>query len=233
MALQQLLSLVQQGRASVAFFAPEPSGNPLRQPVFEDVTVFQYWPSQLQDSHPPNYASKQIPGGSHPLKQWIGGDDRTISFEAVFTRELKDDTLARAAGAPSARYTVDLAAARSRIERFKQPHYRRGAQTGIIEAPERLVLYLPRMQLGGNVDQILCYMTGADFTYEKCYSDGTPRIMAVSFTFTESVQFSRGSGIASQGSAIRFHGRERWESNAPLYKYVDGDSAYLGGAGGI
>ena len=227
MALSDLLALVRQGRASVAFFAPEPSGNPARPAKFEDVTVFQYWPAQLTDDQSPNFANKEIPGGSHPLKQWISNGPRTIGFEAVFTRELKDDALARAAGSPSTRYTVDLAAARSRIERFRQPLYRKGAQTGITEGPERLVLCFPKMQLGGNVDEVLCYMTEASVTYEKCFDDGTPRSMVVSLQFEESVQHARG-----QGSAIRFHGRDRWKPNAKLYRYVDGDSAFCSGAGG-
>jgi len=229
--LSKVLDFIRDEKPAVAFIAPEPTGNPTRPPSFnmKDLTIFQYWPAQLQDSQSPNYASKDILGGSHPLKQWTSGSGRQISFEAVFTRELRDDTFARILGTPSTRYTVDIAAARSRIERYKQPLYRKGAQKGIVEAPERVLLSFPNTQLGGNVDTILCYLTEASFIYERWFPDGTPRIFLANLTFEESVQFSRGGGLYGQGSSVRFQGRERWEANAPLYKFLDGDVTISGG----
>ena len=222
MSIQALLSLVRQGRATVAFFAPEPSPAVKFKP--EDATIFQYWPEMLNDEQTPNYSPKEVPGGSHPIMQWTGGGARTIGFEAVFTRELRDDTLARSVRSPSVRYTVDLAAVRSRLEHFKQPLYRKDSQTGIVEAPPRLLLFFPRMQLGGDVDELLCYMTDASVTYEKCFDDGTPRIMVVNLSFQESIQSTRG-GVSGKGSAIKFKGRQRWKANQKLYHYADGDAS--------
>lgn len=48
---------------------------------------FQYFPENISDSKGVNYASRNIPGGSHPLYQFINGTDRTISFTAIFTSD--------------------------------------------------------------------------------------------------------------------------------------------------
>lgn len=49
--------------------------------------AFQYFPESISDSKGVNYATKNIPGGSHPLYQFINGTDRTISFTAIFTSD--------------------------------------------------------------------------------------------------------------------------------------------------
>lgn len=48
---------------------------------------FQYFPSTIADHYGTNYQTKVIPGLSHPLYQWTSGQERTISFEAIFTRD--------------------------------------------------------------------------------------------------------------------------------------------------
>lgn len=55
--------------------------------VTDEARAFQYFPSAINDSKGANYATKNIPGGSHPLYQFINGTDRTISFEAIFTSD--------------------------------------------------------------------------------------------------------------------------------------------------
>lgn len=116
--------------------------------TLNDVFVFQFWPTQVQDSYEVNYATKQIPGGSHPLYQWVGGNGRTISFDATFVSEVEENDRAptlpfnqriqlqaaglseasrvlRGVGAgvaaaflPSSRYTVDVASAIHALQRF-------------------------------------------------------------------------------------------------------------------
>jgi hypothetical protein len=49
--------------------------------------AFQYFPENITDSKGVNYATKNIPGGSHPLYQFINGTDRTISYTAIFTSD--------------------------------------------------------------------------------------------------------------------------------------------------
>lgn len=229
MPLQTFLSLAEPGRPVAACFYPELTGNPFSRPRVDDITVFQYWPESLSDAQPAGYAQIPIPGGSHPLNQFVGGQARTISFVAQFTRETNDIELARATFSPSSRYTVDITGARARIERYLRPKYFKGPLAGSLEPPERVVLVFPEMRLGGSspesrgggINQILCYLTAAEFTYSSTFSDGTPRVMQASLTFEESVQTGRIGGSSTKGSSIKFHGRDRWDQS--LYKYTQSD----------
>jgi len=56
-------------------------------PVDEETRTLQYFPATISDTHATNYQTKVIPGLSHPLYQWTSGGARTISFEAVFSRD--------------------------------------------------------------------------------------------------------------------------------------------------
>ena len=56
-------------------------------PVDSETRTLQYFPATISDTHATNYQTKVIPGLSHPLYQWTSGGARTISFEAVFSRD--------------------------------------------------------------------------------------------------------------------------------------------------
>lgn len=55
--------------------------------AYGEERTFQYFPATISDTHATNYQTKVIPGLSHPLYQWTSGGARTISFEAVFSRD--------------------------------------------------------------------------------------------------------------------------------------------------
>lgn len=171
----------------------------------ENTFVFQYWPESLSDSQPVNYAVKEIPGGSHPLYQYVGGGERTISFDAVFTSEVEDPAEARRAAIPSSRYSVDIRAAVARIESFKQPSYQLGGNNGRVIPPSRLVLVMPGTNLGreeGVSDEILVVLKDVSWSYESWFPNGVPRVVTASMTFAESIQSLEGNG-----SRIRFRDR--------------------------
>lgn len=52
-----------------------------------ETRTLQYFPATISDTQATNYQTKVIPGLSHPLYQWTSGGARTISFEAVFSRD--------------------------------------------------------------------------------------------------------------------------------------------------
>jgi hypothetical protein len=167
--------------------------------------VFQYWPESVSDSHPANYASKEVPGGTLPLHQWTGGGERTISFDAVFTTEIADEEAVRQAnhqGIPSARYSVNVKAAIARLESYKLPKYPRNGQNGRVIPPGRLVLVLPKSNLGRNSDQVLVILKEVSWNYESWFPDGTLRVAQAGLSFSESAQHSLRSG--ERGSNIRF-----------------------------
>lgn len=73
-------------RAARAFIIPLNSYK-ADEPVISQQRSFQYFPATIEDGRASNYQSKVIPGLSHPLYQWTSGGARTISFEAIFTRD--------------------------------------------------------------------------------------------------------------------------------------------------
>jgi len=57
------------------------------EPMVGSQRSFQYFPASVADSQHTNYQTKVIPGLSHPLYQWTSGAARTVSFEAIFSRD--------------------------------------------------------------------------------------------------------------------------------------------------
>lgn len=201
-----------------------PEIGPNAPPDPEGVFVFQYWPSELQDSYSAGYSDKSIPGGNVPIAQYVGGQPRPLSFTAKFTAEILDPGLP-GRGIPSSRYTVNLVAARQRIRSFQHALYRQGGAIGVTEPPEQLNLVFPNMMLGHDQDPVLVTLRDSSFNTVKWFPDGTPRIMEASLTFHESVQF-----FTDQGPAVRFVGRDRF-TEAEKYNFNDGGREGLIGGG--
>lgn len=211
-----------------AFMFPE-----LAQPgavADDDLFVFQYWPEQLEVSYTPEYSAKQVPGGTHPLYQWVGGSERSFTFTAQFTAEIDtgdDPTFSRGGftgsnpGAlrllPSARYTVDIRAAINRLMSFMLPSYEDQAAdlNALAKPPKRLWLVFENTRLGGDRDEVLVILRSAPVTYEAWFPNGVPRIVQVALTFSEVVQRR-----TAQGSAIRWMDRKPFEDDGrKYYKY--------------
>lgn len=192
-----------------------------------DYLYFQYWPQSLQDSYDSDYAEHQIPGGSHPLYQWIGGRGRTISFQAIFTAEVntkRDNTghaLAKTAATggafltPSAEYTTDVEAALARIRAWQRPNYGQGSAVGTTEPPPILSLCFPNTRLGGfDGDIIKVILREAPITIESWFPNGQIRVATVDLTFNEVVQ----SGVPSgSGTSVSFIGRKPFDDLARNY----------------
>jgi hypothetical protein len=236
-----LLDSVSTPRQQVAYLFPEvTSGNtpqgvfPFRQ-TLQELFVFQFWPSQVTDSYTPNWATKQIPGASHPLYQWVSGSGRNISFTANFVAEIKEagpldrpfneriaaasatsispsaDALS-AAFLPSSRYVVNVAAALAALQRYLYPSY--NSPKGITKPPKKLILVLPGTKLGraDNVDGILCILKAANVTMESWFPSGELRAASVGLQFSEIIQYTAGSG-----TAIRYIGAETYDKLANKY----------------
>lgn len=206
-----------------------------------DVFIFQFWPSQLQDSYQPNYATKQIPGASHPLYQWVGGNGRTLSFEAEFVAEIDESLLTgqgsfnerialsaatgpvptgSAANAipatllPSSRYTVNVQQALAALQRYLYGRYHDvSGKKGVTEPPKKLVLVLPNTGLGRkDGDGVLCILLRADVTMESWFPTGTLRAAKVSLEFAECIQHTD-----AQGSKIKYIGADAYDDLANSY----------------
>lgn len=186
---------------------------------------FQYYPDSITDSKQVNYSTKEVPGGSLPLYQWVNSGARTISFTAVFTtdvdhyaftaREGKRDQsgLLAKAEAAAARLkavgvnerNVYIPGALAWLRRFMLPRYGEQSEVGVpfTEPPRKLLLVLPGTNIhfsGGHGgfsggSAILSIMTQCDITYESLFPSGNPRIATVQLSFAE---------VPQKGGAVKF-----------------------------
>lgn len=202
-----------------------------------EIFVFQYWPESVEDTYTPNYGMKQPVGGTHPLYQWTGGNGRDITFTAQFTAEVQTER-DRGVSAynpssgflgeiPSLRYTVDIIAALNRIRSYMLPSYENGpTNIGRAIAPKRLYLVLEGAQLGGDRDEVLCFLRSAPITYEAFFPSGKPRIVQVALTLSEIVQHGEGEGDQSK---IMFIDRSPFEEDSKHYRYRGTVDRAIGG----
>lgn len=177
---------------------------PGEEPSPFDVFFFQYWPQEINDSFDSGWVDKPIPGGDQPIQQYVGGQPHSITFAAVFTAEINDPGIPQL-NIPGEKYTIDLVAARQRLESYTRPTYRQGGQLGVTEPPPRIVLVFPGLALGRDRDQLLVVMKSINIVHQRFFPDGRPRIMTVNLTFQESIQFQ-----SKDGQGVRFIGRDRF-----------------------
>ena len=180
------------------------------------VFAFQYFPESVSDNKAINYQTKEIPGASLPLYQWISGGERTLTFTTTFTTDVDlltenspDGISARISGASGdivdrlraagvSRRNVDIRAAVARLRRFMYPDYSEqnvtsGSPLTIAPAKLRLVLVGSGIGLAGasssSFDSVRCIMTQCDVTWEAFFPSGLPRIVTVQLAFAEVAQF--------------------------------------------
>jgi len=130
---------------------------------------FQYYPDSITDTKQVNYSTKEVPGGSLPLYQWVNSGERTISFTAVFTTDVDhyafrslDTFLTASGGEFELAAKAQAAAERLRavgvnernayipgalawLRRFMLPRYGEQSEVGVpfTEPPRKLYLVFP------------------------------------------------------------------------------------------
>lgn len=214
--------------------SPSPQmGRPGKQILTQQsALVFQYWPQSLTDDYQVDYVEHKIPGGSHPLYQWVGGGGRTITFEAIFTSELNtmrtsgESPLSAAAAVasaafaslvPSADFTTDVGAALARIRSWMLPNYDSGGRLGNTDPPKILTLVFPNTKLGGSTDLINVILRSAPIQIESWFPNGQPRVATVNLQFNEIVQVAGGQG--PNNTRVKFISRSEFASESDKYKF--------------
>ena len=155
---------------------------------------------RLQTNQGANYNVIDVPGGSHPIIQWINNGPRNISFQAQFTHEQIDpDTTQNIHD----RFNVDIDAAIARLRFFMYPHYEKRGEI-LTSPPPVLYLVLGKTKLRHNSRSgaagVPVVMNDIAVSYSAWHADGTPRMASVDFTFQEVVQ--------SPSTGVRFVDRE-------------------------
>jgi hypothetical protein len=170
----------------------------------DDVAAFQYFPTTVSDQKGVNWQTKEIPGASLPLYQWISSGARTISFTAYFSSDV--DLLSQAnlptrlkAGGQDDR-NVDLRSAMAWLRQFLLPSYGQQSKLGspTTFAPNKLYLYLQNSGIGmaggaspfGGNDLIPCVMTQCDFDTTAYFPSGLPRVMTAQVSFAQIAQLN-------------------------------------------
>jgi hypothetical protein len=192
------------GQAKIISASPQkPVSGPQSGPgnsTSRQVFLFQFWPESLSDSKTVEYSTKAVPGGSHPLYQWVRGGERILSFTAVFSRDLNPtqqfttlNTRGQNVTPPVAKdkYNVDINAAVWALRRFLYPSY--GGSDLKAFPPEVIQLQLDNTAIGGYdtegpVDIMNCFMTRCDVQVQSWFPDGVPRFATVDLEFHETVQ---------------------------------------------
>jgi len=59
-----------------------------REGIVQPTHRFQYFPESISDTKAINYQTKEVPGGSLPLYQYVNSGERMISFTAQFTTDV-------------------------------------------------------------------------------------------------------------------------------------------------
>jgi hypothetical protein len=162
----------------------------------------QYFPETLSDSHSPEWEPKMIPGGSHPLYNWVAGGERQISFTAYFTQERRlTNPLGGSAQGPfgpilTDKWSVDVMGAIAWLRQFTYPTY---GSDGQAHPPPRVRLVAPNALLGEVKGTILAIMQSCDVEWLQWWPDGTPKEATASLTFAEVVQTA---------TSVQFQGRK-------------------------
>ena len=156
-----------------------------------------------------NYASKEIPGGSHPIYTFVSGGERVISFDAIFVNDSSGgsagtgllgaalNSIFGGGGSDDGisnndrKDVVDVAAALNFLSSLTYPLY---DNQNLAKPPPVAVIYLPQSKIvsaDGIVDSFVGILTSRTITYEKFHRDGTPRIAVVNLEFREFLQHTK------------------------------------------
>lgn len=171
-----------------------------------DLQAFQYFPEKISDSKGVEYASRTVPGGSHPIYTFISGGERTLSFDVIFANDKNPEppTLTglfsgKAAFDASSNARQDVSEGTSSIPEaikwlrsFLYPEF--GITNDAISAPPLAMFYLPNSGIvgTGNVpDSIIGILTQANVSYEVFHRNGAPRLVVISVELKEVAQISK------------------------------------------
>jgi len=187
---------------------------------------FQYFPETFSDSKAVNYQTKEVPGGSLPIYQWISSGERSISFTAVFSSDV--DLLAgeppivtdattptaiveRLKNLGAAGRNADIRKAIVWLREYLLPKYV-GDKT---HAPNKVRLYIPGSGIGAaggdpdvlvSPDGVTCVMTQCEVSYESFFPSGLPRLVTVSIGLAQTAQANGIVRFPRRSNELRSYG---------------------------
>lgn len=175
-----------------------------------EARALQFYPETINDAYSPQWIDKQIPGGSHPLKQWVSNAGRTINFQVILSRDILPVDLLPAVAAfsqvnPQAEvnkpFNRDIRDDIAFLRAFCYPTYGVDDSSGVTlaQAPPVALLNAPGLGWGiDGLDTIVAVMTACTVNYLRLFEEGFPRLATVDLAFSEIVQTN---------GAVTFHDR--------------------------
>lgn len=159
--------------------------------------AFQYFPETINDNFSVNYSTKNIPGGSLPIYQWVTGGEHLISFSTIFTTDI--DPLTESVDKSDLEKmsltgrNVDTRAALVWLRSFTQPFYDKKRKK--VLPPPKAWLCIPESGIGYafdtsaiDPDALTCIMKQCDIEYVAFFPTGYPRIVKVNLSFAQTAQ---------------------------------------------
>ena len=150
--------------------------------------VLPFFPESASDSKSVNWNNIELPGGSHPIYQFVSGGERTVSFTIKLIRETKP--LAALKDDKRSPYNIDINKAVRFLRSCLYPQFSNADSSGstVVTAPP-----LCKIRVGGNDfghdkgGMMTCIMTTCDVEVTKWWDDAqtTPRVAEVSVAFAE------------------------------------------------
>ncbi len=163
-----------------------------------DGFVFPFFPESVSDSVAINYTDIEVLGLSHQLVQWVGNGGRTITFDAMLSRDIrvnqelpKENRSVDPLAPENVEMNQDVRYSVAMLRSYCYPTKANPAGTGVTFslAPPVLALTLDGMALGrGGDDTIFVVMSTCDVQYTRLFASGVPRKAKVSLEFKEVVQ---------------------------------------------
>ncbi len=161
------------------------------------IFTFQYYPVSLSEYITVEYDETIVPGGSHPIYQWVSTGEHTITMTVYLARDTVQVLVGRAGRKLEVKdmsveeklFNIDVADAINALKFLAYPTYSNLTTiafnlNGI--APPVCRLILPNSKLGGDKkDGIFVILKNLNIEYLAFFPDGTPRIATADLDFLE------------------------------------------------
>ena len=184
--------------------------------------ALQFWPETITDTVNVNYVDKSVPGGSHPIKQWVSNGGRSISFTVLIARDIKPNQHLGLTGLvvdpqsdTNAPFNHDVRQDIAFLRSFCYPTYEKSDGITLAKPPPFAFITAEGLGWGQyGLDWFIGVMTNCTVNYLRTFNEGFPRMATVDLTFAE---------IANAGGTVVFHDRIDF-MDGPFFETADAET---------
>lgn len=186
-------SSTREGSTDVVLIRMDPRTEELLKPSLR----LQYYPDTITDSKQVNYQTREVPGASLPLYQFINGGERLISFTVHLAADLDVDSsdLDALDSKGLSRRNSHILASLIFLRSCMHPFYEGTGSDTLTYPPPKVLLKFTgeeRLDLLGGVASnspqdgaIITHLVSADIEFSAFFPSGRPRRVDVSVSFAQ------------------------------------------------